>query len=95
MRVEIEAARRREQRTRELAIAADRAREQHALYEATTGGAALTSFARLRHLERARDGAEARLRRAQEAPDDDPPNSDEDDTGLGDEPIEPIEPTET
>jgi hypothetical protein len=89
MRVEIEAARRREQRTRDLAVAAHRAREQVALYKATTEGAALTSFARLRHLEQARDGAEARLRRAQEAPDDDLPHSDEDLSDPGGEPIEP------
>lgn len=63
----IEAARRQERRTSELAMAARHARERHDLYKARTYGPALTSFARLRELARARDLAEARLRRAQEA----------------------------
>jgi hypothetical protein len=67
MRKAIEAARRQEQRTSELAAAARHARERHDLYKARTFGPALTSFARLRELENARDLAEARLRRAQQA----------------------------
>jgi hypothetical protein len=66
MKTAIEAARRKAQRTSELALAARHAREQHDLYKAKTYGPKLTSFARLRELERARDLAEARLRRAQQ-----------------------------
>ena len=89
MRAEIEAARRREQRTSELAVTAERAREQHALYESKARGPAMTSFARLRELEQARDGAEDRLRRAQERPDDDLPGPDEARSDLEGEPTEP------
>jgi hypothetical protein len=88
MKAEIEAARRGSQRTSELAIAAQHARERHARYEAETDGSKLTSFARLRELEQARDGAEARLRRAQETPDDDQPELKEDLPDLEGEPIE-------
>lgn len=63
----IEAARRRERRTSELAMAARHARERHDLYKTKTYGPTLTSFARLRELEQARDLAESRLRRAQQA----------------------------
>jgi len=91
MRAEIEAARRREQRTSELAVTAQRAREQHALYESKTRGPTMTSFARLRELEQARDGAEGRLRRAQETPGDDLSGPDEDRSDPGGETTEPTE----
>jgi hypothetical protein len=68
MKEEIEAARRREKRTGRLALAANHARERHDLYEAGSDGSSVTSFAKLRELERERDLAAARLRRAQEAP---------------------------
>jgi hypothetical protein len=74
MRTAIEAARRQERRTSELAMAARHARERHDLYKAKTYGPTLTSFARLRELERARDLAEARLRRAQQAGLEERPN---------------------
>lgn len=67
MKTAIEAARRQEQRTSELAAAARHARERHDLYKAKTYGPTLTSFARLRELAHARDLAETRLRRAQHA----------------------------
>lgn len=67
MKAAIEAARRQEQRTAELAVAARYARERHDLYKAKTLGPTLTSFARLRELANARDLAETRLRRAQQA----------------------------
>jgi hypothetical protein len=41
-------------------------RERYDLYRAKTYGPRPTSMVRLRELERARDGAEARLRRARE-----------------------------
>lgn len=66
MKSAIEAARRGEQRTSELAMAARHARERHSLYKAKTYGPTMTSFAKLRELEQERDLAEARLRRAQE-----------------------------
>lgn len=67
MKTAIETARQREQQTSELAAAARYARERYDLYKARTYGPTLTSPARLRELERARDLAEARLRRAQAA----------------------------
>jgi predicted transcriptional regulator len=68
MKSAIEAARRQEQRTSDLAQEARHARERFDLYKAKTYGPTLTSFSRLRELEQARDLAETRLRRAQEAP---------------------------
>ena len=65
MKRAIEAARRQERETSELALKARYARERYDLYKAKTYGPTLTSFARLRELERARDAAEARLSRAQ------------------------------
>lgn len=41
-------------------------RQRYDLYRAKTYGPLSTSMARLRELERARDGAEARLRRAEQ-----------------------------
>jgi hypothetical protein len=67
MKSAIEAARRAEQRTSELAMTARHARERFDLYKAKTYGPSLTSFARLRELEQARDLAESRLKRAQQA----------------------------
>jgi hypothetical protein len=67
MKTAIEAARRQEQQTSDLAQAARYARERFDLYKARTYGPTLTSNARLRELEHARDLAEARLRRAQAA----------------------------
>jgi hypothetical protein len=67
MKDAIEAARRHEQRTSELASAVHDAQEQYDLYRAKTFGPRLTSFSRLRELKSARDLAEARLRRAQAA----------------------------
>jgi hypothetical protein len=67
MKKAIEAARRQEQQTSELAMAARYARERYQLYKAKTYGPTLTSPARLRELERARDLAGDRLRRAQTA----------------------------
>lgn len=49
----------------ELTAEAKHARDRHRLYKAKTYGPRLTSPGRLRELERARDLAEGRLRRAQ------------------------------
>jgi hypothetical protein len=67
MKKAIEAARRQDQQTSDLAVAARYARERYDLYKAKTYGPTMTSFSRLRDLERARDLAETRLRRAQAA----------------------------
>jgi hypothetical protein len=89
MKSAIEAARRREQRTSELAIAARHARERHDLYKAKTYGPTMTSFARLRELEQARDLAEGRLRRAQETMPDD--RADAEDGAAGSAADPPLE----
>lgn len=65
MKAEIEAARRNRGRTAELAAEARYARERHELYKAKTLGPKLTSPARLRELERARDLTAQRLHAAQ------------------------------
>jgi hypothetical protein len=67
MKTAIEAARQREQRTSELAVEAQHARDEHELYEAKTHGPTMTSFGKLRELEQARDLAETRLQRAQQS----------------------------
>lgn len=67
MKTAIEAARRQEPRTSELAIEAQHARDKHDLYKAKTYGPTMTSFGKLRELEQARDLAETRLERAQQA----------------------------
>jgi hypothetical protein len=67
MKSAIEAARRQEQRTSDLAQEARHASERFDLYKAKTYGPTMTSFSRLRELEQARDLAATRLRRAQEA----------------------------
>lgn len=51
----------------ELQAEARYCRERHALYRAKMYGPRPTSLTRLRELERAHRGAEARLRRAQKA----------------------------
>ena len=68
MKSEIELARSREVRTRELADGARHARERLALYKAKSYGPRLTSPTRLRELERASELAETRLRMAQTGP---------------------------
>jgi hypothetical protein len=56
-------------RLEDLQAEARYARERYDLYKAKMYGPRPTSEARLRELERALKGAEANLRRAQEAPD--------------------------
>jgi hypothetical protein len=54
------------ERIEDLEAEARYARERYELYRAKVYGPRPTSMARLHELERARDGAEARLRRARE-----------------------------
>lgn len=70
MKAAIEAAQRRKKRTSELAEEARGAHERHDQYAASTGGPALSSPARLRALKQASDLADARLRLAWGAPDE-------------------------
>ncbi len=58
----------RPQRIEDLRAEARYARERYDLYRAKTYGPRPTSTARLRELERISEGAEARLRRAEEEP---------------------------
>jgi hypothetical protein len=53
-------------RIEDLRVEARYNRERHELYRAKMYGLRPTSMARLRELERARQGAEARLRRAEQ-----------------------------
>ena len=69
MKTEIELARAREERTRELAMQARYARERRDLYKAKSYGPKLTSPARLRKLEQECELAEGRLVQANSAPD--------------------------
>ena len=68
MKAAIETARLRKQRTSELANEARYAQERYDLYKARTYGATMTSPAKLRDLEQARDLSDARLRSAWAAP---------------------------
>jgi hypothetical protein len=83
MKTAIEAARRQEKRTSELATEAHHAREQHDLYEEKTHGPGMTSFGKLRELEQARDLAETRLQRAQQARAPEEPHAEPDPPDIG------------